>query len=379
MKIVFLQNKGGNYGGVWQVNRMVGEALINKGYEVSIVSLREDHFGLTLEHDPRLNVITINKKDIWHTYYGSDFKESLRKLKLITLTKQICHRIRNNFRLKNDQKELTKYLDNYKPDYIVVSQYQVLNFIDEKYLPITYCEQHGSFAFTKSNPDNIKVFMNYQNKIKGFIWLSKAIMEEAIKFGFTNSTYIYNAVRFKEERKANVINNKKLVTISRISEEKRIDLMIEIMEEIFSDIKYKDWVLEIYGDGEEYDNVKKLIHSSQIRMMGSTDKPQEVLLTSSINLNTSEFEGFPMSILEAYECGVPTVSLKFGEAVNELIDDTKTGYICIDKEEFIRKLKVLMDDSNLLEEMSINSKEYVKNFKIDIIVNDWIKLFNDVK
>ncbi len=32
MKIVFLQNKGGNYGGVWQVNKMVGEALINKGY-----------------------------------------------------------------------------------------------------------------------------------------------------------------------------------------------------------------------------------------------------------------------------------------------------------------------------------------------------------
>ena len=376
MKIVFLQNKGGNYGGVWQVNRMVGEALINEGYDVSIVSLRDDHFGLTLEHDPRLKVVTINEKDIWHTYYGKDFKESLKKLKFITLTKQVCHRIRNNYRLKNDQKELTKYLNSYKPDYIVVSQYQVLKYIDKKYLPITYCEQHGSFAFTRSNPDNIKVFMNYQNKIKGFIWLSKCIMESAIKFGFTNSIYIYNAVRFSEAKRAKVTKNKKLVTISRISSEKRIDLMIEIMEEIFKDKKYKDWDLEIYGDGEEYNNVKKLIKSPQIKMMGSTDNPKDVLLTSSINLNTSDFEGFPMSILEAYECGVPTVSLEFGEAVTELIEDKKTGYICKNKEEFIRKLKILMSDESLLEEMSINSKEFVKKFKIDKIVKDWIELFN---
>ena len=105
MKIVFIQNKGGNYGGVWQVNKMVGEALINKGYEVSIVSIRDDHFGLNLEHDPRLNVVTINEKDIWHTYYGSDFKDSLKKFKLITLFKQVCHRIRNIKRLKKAIKD----------------------------------------------------------------------------------------------------------------------------------------------------------------------------------------------------------------------------------------------------------------------------------
>ena len=89
MKIVFLQNKGGNYGGVWQVNKTVGEALINIGYEVSIVSIRDDHFGITLEHDPRLEVVTNNEKNIWHTYYGSDFKESLSGFHLIRLIKQI--------------------------------------------------------------------------------------------------------------------------------------------------------------------------------------------------------------------------------------------------------------------------------------------------
>ena len=379
MKIVFIQNKGGNYGGVWQVNKMVGEALINKGYEVSVVSIRDDHFGLNLEHDPRLNVVTINEKDIWHTYYGSDFKDSLKKLKLITLFKQVFHRIRNIKRLKNDKKNLTKYLDEYKPDYLVVSQYQVLDLIDTKYLPITFMHQHASFMDTLSVNANVETFFKYNDKIKGFIWLTKNTMAKAIEKGFKNNHYIYNAVRFNCDKVSDVINNKKLVSISRLSSDKRIDLMIEMVEEVFNDPKYQDWSLEIYGDGEEYDNLSKIITSPQVKLMGSTDKPMDVMLSSSINLNTSTYEGFCLTIIEGYECGVPSISFNSGEQIEEVILDNKTGFIAKDREDYINKLKELMDNSDLLKEMGLNSKEYNKNFTIDKIVNDWDKLFHDVK
>ena len=379
MKIVFIQNKGGNYGGVWQVNKMVGEALINKGYEVSIVSIRDDHFGLNLEHDPRLNVVTINEKDIWHTYYGSDFKDSLKKLKLITLFKQVFHRIRNIKRLKNDKKNLTKYLDEYKPDYLVVSQYQVLDLIDNKYLPITFMHQHASFMDTLSVNANVETFFKYNDKIKGFIWLTKNTMAKAIEKGFKNNHYIYNAVRFNCDKVSDVINNKKLVSISRLSSDKRIDLMILMVEEVFKDPKYQDWSLEIYGDGEEYDNLSKIITSPQVKLMGSTDKPMDVMLSSSINLNTSTYEGFCLTIIEGYECGVPSISFNSGEQIEEVILDNKTGFIAKDKNDYISKLKELMDNSDLLKEMGLNSKEYNKNFQIDKIVNDWDKLFHDVK
>ena len=379
MKIVFIQNKGGNYGGVWQVNKMVGEALINKGYEVSVVSIRDDHFGLNLEHDPRLNVVTINEKDIWHTYYGSDFKDSLKKFKLITLFKQVFHRIRNIKRLKNDKKNLTKYLDEYKPDYIVVSQYQVLDLIDTKYLPITFMHQHASFMDTLSVNANVETFFKYNDKIKGFIWLTKNTMAKAIEKGFKNNHYIYNAVRFNCDKVSDVINNKKLVSISRLSSDKRIDLMILMVEEVFKDPKYQDWSLEIYGDGEEYDNLSKIITSPQVKLMGSTDKPMDVMLSSSINLNTSTYEGFCLTIIEGYECGVPSISFNSGEQIEEVILDNKTGFIAKDKNDYINKLKELMDNNKLLTEMGLNSKEYNKNFQIDKIVNDWDKLFHDVK
>ena len=379
MKIVFIQNKGGNYGGVWQVNKIVGEALINKGYDVSIVSIRDDHFGITLEHDERLKVVTINEKDIWHTYYGSDFKESLYGFHLIRLTKQICHRIRNIFRLKNDKKNLTKYLDEYKPDYIVVSHYQVLDLIDTKYLPITFMHQHTSFMDTLSINANIETFFKYNDKIKGFIWLTNKTMEKANEKGLRNNYHIYDAVRFKSDSISNVENNKKLVSISRLSSDKRLDLMIKMVEEVFKEEKYSNWVLEIYGDGEEFDNLSKTITSPQVKLMGSTDNPKDVLLSSSINLNTSIYEGFCLTIIEGYECGVPAISFDSGEQIEEVILNNKTGFIAKDREDYINKIKELMDNPSLLKEMGINAKEYNKNFQIDKIVNDWDNLFHNVK
>ena len=114
--------------------------------------------------------------------------------------------------------------------------------------------------------------------------------------------------------------------------------------------------------------------------MGKTDDAMNVLLSSSINLNTSLFEGFNLSILESYECGLPTVTFNFGESAYEEIDNESTGFIVEqnNKEEYINKLKTLLDNEELLTEMSNNSKEKAKNFKIENIVHDWIKLFEEI-
>ena len=69
----------------------------------------------------------------------------------------------------------------------------------------------------------------------------------------------------------------------------------------------------------------------------------------------------------------------FTKGLQEVILDNKTGFIAKDREDYINKLKELMDNSDLLKEMGLNSKEYNKNFTIDKIVNDWDKLFHDVK
>ena len=120
------------------------------------------------------------------------------------------------------------------------------------------------------------------------------------------------------------------------------------------------------------------LEEKNIKYMGSTNNPQKVLLNCSINLNTSVFEGFSLSILEASMCGIPTITFDFGESVFEEINDGINGYIIKDdnKKEYMNKLIYLMKNPQKLEKMSFECKEFSKNFLPSQIVNDWIELFN---
>ena len=82
--------------------------------------------------------------------------------------------------------------------------------------------------------------------------------------------------------------------------------------------------------------------------------------------------------MEANECGVPTVSLDFGESVYDEIIDGKTGYIAQNSLEFEKRLKELMDDDDKLKTLAKNCKEFSNNFKIDNIIKEWIKLFKEI-
>lgn len=376
-KVLILQLKGKTYGGVWQVNKLIGEALIDESYEVRIGSIRNYKNDMIIEHDKRLKLFTINEVDNWGTYQISEIINELKKLHIIKSIKMMRSRISHEIVLKKDTNKLHNYIYKYAPDYIIVSHYQILDMIPKKYLNKTINVQHSAFEDAIRHKATRKTLERYNGKIK-YLWLTKKTMENAQKHGLTNNSYIYNAVRFKSKNIANVTKNKKLITIARLSDDKRIDIMIDIAKELFKDKKFKDWNLEIYGSGELEEELRQKINNhKQIKLMGVTNDPKKELLNSSINLNTSPYEGFALSILEANECGIPTVTFNFGESVNEEIIDEKTGIIATSKEDYIDKLKKLMLDEEKLKFLSKNAKEFSKKFHIENITDEWIKLFNE--
>ena len=377
-KVLFLQNNGKSFGGVWQVNKLIGEALIEKGYDVSIISIRNNHNDLILQYNPKLHVSTINEQDEWGTYSGSEIKEELVKLHFLKTFKMIGSRIKYDIVFKKDIKKLHQFINDYHPNYIITTHYQLLSMIPKDYLKVTINEQHSSFASAINHKATRDTFDKYKDKVK-FLWLTKKTMQNAINYGIKNSTYIYNAVRFTSKEVANVAKNKKLITIARLSKDKDILRMVTIVKEVFKDAEFKDWVLEIYGDGAELDNIKKAIgNNKQIKLMGLTNDAKEKLLSASINLNTSPYEGFCLSILEANECGVPTICFDFGESVNEEIINGVTGIIAKDNEDYINKLKDLMRDDKKRKEMAKQAKEFNRNFTLDNIINKWIELFDEM-
>lgn len=374
-KILILQTKSNSFGGIWIVDKTLGDEFIKKGYKVKLIGIRKNHPGIDIKSDS-FDIQTINDLDEWEITHRRDIINSIKKFKFIrTLIKYV----NDNKKLNHDYKICMEEIKKYNPDFIIASHYQVLDAIPQEYLKKVVHVQHSSIEFMLSDKKNVKTLKKYQNKILKLIWLSNTIKKQAQELGFENSECIYNPVRFSTEHQANVIRNKKIVVISRIDQEKRIDLMIKIVNDIFQNKKYKDWIFEIYGIGEFNNESKEILKSSkQIRFMGVTYDPLPILLNSSITLNTSLFEGYPLSVIEGFTCGLPVVSFNFGENAKEQIIDKFNGFLVKmnDIKMFKEKLELLMTDKKTLKVLSDNSKEFSKKFKSDIIIKEWIKLID---
>ena len=376
-KVLFLQIKGNSYGGVSFVNKALAESFVNYNYDVSIVSVRDSFSNVVLDYDSRVKVSIVNKKDKWEIVHFCDVLTDLKNFSFLSSLKKFFIMLKDRKKLYNDYNYIKKYICDNKFDYIICSHYQLLDAIPEDYLKRTIHVHHSAFRIAFENKSNRNYFEKYKDKIT-MMWLTKATSEEAKKHGYYNSYYIYNPVKFNTDERANVVKNKKLITIARISYEKRIDLMIDMVDDIFKRKEFDGWSLEIYGDGPCKEEImKKNFNKDKIKFMGVTSDVKAVLLKSSINLNTSLFEGFAMGILEGNECGVPTISFNFGESISEEIINQKTG-IYVDQDEielYKKELIKLMNNSNKLEKMSIECKNFSKKFQINNITEEWTKLF----
>lgn len=113
--------------------------------------------------------------------------------------------------------------------------------------------------------------------------------------------------------------------------------------------------------------------------MGRTDNPKEVLLQAGLMLLTSRYEGFPLTVLEANECGVPVISFHFGETANEVIKEN-TGVLVKqdDIEEFKKQLNFLLQHEEMREQLSIQAKKFAKQFTIKEIQKKWNALWEEI-
>ncbi len=372
MKLLFIQIKGNSVGGIWFVNKEICEELTKRGEQVEVLSIRNNPGKNTIENNLNFKIKTINKTDLWEITHKKDVLKSLKEFKFLRTSYKY---IKDNLKLKKDYKKVSLYIKNYNPDYIIASHYQVLDAIPKNYLSKTFYHHHNSLKEALNNKTFKKYLYKFNNKVN-FLWLTKKTMEIAKNIGLHNNYFIYNPARFETKERAKVLENKKLIVVTRIeNEQKRIDLMLELANLVLKEVA--DWTFEIYGVGEFTNFGKKILKENpRIKFLGQTNEPKSVLLNASINLNTSLFEGFSMSIIEASECGIPTVSFNFGESVNEQIINSKTGFIVNTKEEFIEKVLYLIKNQEALENMSINAKKYNEQFNIKNIGEKWESMLN---
>lgn len=235
-------------------------------------------------------------------------------------------------------------------------------------------------------------FYSNQGKVGGVMWfgrvlsakyadnivvLTKKDMEINIKRFKTleKVVQIYNPFIFKANNKMYDINSKKIVSCGRFTKQKGYDMLIDVAEKVFS--KHPDWIWDIYGDGEEMNNIKYLIERKHLEnnviLKGRTNKMDDVYREYAMFVLTSRFEGFAMVNIEAHNAKLPIVSFNCNCGPDEIIQEGINGYLieCFDIDKMAEKINYLIENSDIRLKMSNNTMLDKEKLMMENVIDKW--------
>lgn len=197
-----------------------------------------------------------------------------------------------------------------------------------------------------------------------------------------NSTVIPNSfISLKAKAK---LENTKFLAIGRLSDQKNFSELIDIYA------KYKQlanaddpWHLDIYGQGELESNLRKKIIKlgleKYINIRPFCFDVTKVYTEASCLLMTSKYEGLPMVLIEAQDCGLPIISYDCNTGPRDVISPDNGFLIPVgDKEAFVKAMLSVSKSYNMRKKMGQSASISSLRFSPDVIYPKWDCLIKNI-
>lgn len=267
----------------------------------------------------------------------------------------------------------------------------------------TYCKMASMVARTASKNTALWVHNNYyyffdrndykyknffdsikSHKFRNILFVSdEARMQYAEKYGVENEKLITcnNLVDYKKilslsEEKISIKENKDIVTFINISRhdehQKKLTRLIESAKLLDKD--NIDFRIIFVGDGKETDFYKKMVNDYKLNVkvifVGKTTNPYPYLKISDCVVLTSDYEGYPVTYLEAKVMNKPIITTDVSDSISEI--NGKYGFVT-DKniENIYNAMKNFIVNKFQIAE-SFNPENYNREIikKIEDIINE---------
>lgn len=175
---------------------------------------------------------------------------------------------------------------------------------------------------------------------------------------------------------------KKIVSISRLQKQKNIPLMIDAFEQFHQ--THGDYVLEIFGDGVEKENIERIIKdkdlSACVKLMGFRDNVHELISDAAMFLLTSDYEGMSNAMIESLCIGIPTICTDCpAYGARDLIVDGENAFLVKvgDLDALVKKMNALADDPSLARQFSVKSRQIRDRLSAKSISMKWKEIIEN--
>lgn len=149
-------------------------------------------------------------------------------------------------------------------------------------------------------------------------------------------------------------------------------------------LQHLDWEVSFAGDGpllkEAQDYARDIGISNRVHFLGDCQDVTKLLHNSHLFVLLSDWEGLPLSILEAMRCGLPIIASDVG-GVSEAVTDGLNGYL-IPKDDLkllIEKLAYLLKNTNKGLEMGDQGRAiYKADFSFSRMYEETLTYYQEV-
>ena len=378
MKIVYCLNSIRGLGGVQRVTIVKVNAFADiEGNEVYVVVTDNKHATLVSELSPKVHLIDLNIN-----YYRGDRGRS--KIANIIVYKQ---------KMRKHRKALEAFLRNLKPSIVVsvggFEKYMLLSMRNRTWMVVrefhfvrNYRKDHCKTWFDRvqATLTDFYDFHFMEKKYDRIVILTDEDKEKNWK-GWNNVEVIPNPVSYLCNDPS-PLTDRCIAYAGRFDPIKNCRSMVNAFRIVAQ--RHPDWILKLYGEGNEYQSLKNQISElgleNNVLLMGFTKDIMNAYRQSSISLLSSLSEGFALVIVEAMECGVPVVSYQCPYGPKDLISEGKDGFLVPvgDEQMMSDRICTLIEDEQLRRRMGVAAKDKAKQYHLDIIIDRWMQLFNDL-
>lgn len=245
--------------------------------------------------------------------------------------------------------------------------------------------EHSSFEGYFDNKtgyyrNRVNTYQKCAEKMAAIVVLNQDIAGKYKKRLALDAKVIPNPKSFHSTEKAEM-KTKRFVTCGRVEREKGYDDLLLAFSAFQK--KNEEWELLIIGGGSMEKRLQTIVEEEKlqgkVQITGYTHEVQENLLKGSVFMMTSRWEGFPMTVTEALEMGLPVIAYDI-PAMEPLVTDGIEGRIvpAFQREKLTEAMLEMAENFSERKRMSCNAIRKAEELEPEKIVKQWLRLMEEV-